>query len=55
MPPRLRSLLGDPTASFRSREQALAIPLIMDRKLDLLVIMPTGMGKSVLFSLPPLL
>lgn len=42
---------NDPTAEFRSRQQD-ALEAICQRKLRVLVVMATGVGKSLLFMLP---
>ena len=44
----LRELMG-PHATFKSQHQACALELSAQRKSDLLVILPTGGGKSLLF------
>jgi ATP-dependent DNA helicase RecQ len=36
------------------KEQALAVTLVLENKLDLLVVMPTGHGKSAVFMIPPI-
>jgi len=36
------------------KEQGLAVTLILENRLDLLVVMPTGHGKSVVFMIPPM-
>ena len=51
----LRSLTGNPKASFRSPEQALAVQHVLERKGNLLLITPTGHGKSLAFLLPMLM
>ena len=48
----LRGLYGDDKAQFKSEEQAEAVRLTLERKTDLLVILPTGGGKSVVFMAP---
>lgn len=44
----LRVLYG-PSAKFQSREQAVATQICTDRQSDLLLVLPTGLGKSVIF------
>jgi len=36
------------------KEQGLAVPLVLENRLDLLVVMPTGHGKSAVFMIPPM-
>jgi superfamily II DNA helicase RecQ len=36
------------------KEQALAVTLVLENKLDLLMVMPTEHGKSVVFMIPPM-
>jgi len=36
------------------KEQGLAVTLILENRLDLLVVMPTGHGKSAMFMIPPM-
>jgi RecQ family ATP-dependent DNA helicase len=48
----LRGLYDDEKAQFKSRKQAEAVRLALERKTDLLVILPTGGGKSVVFMAP---
>ena len=48
----LRSLTGDPLAQFRSPEQALAVQHVLERRSNLLLVTPTGSGKSLAFLLP---
>jgi RecQ family ATP-dependent DNA helicase len=48
----LRGLYDDEGGQFKSREQAEAVRLALQRKTDLLVILPTGGGKSVVFMAP---
>ncbi|CAK9869245.1 unnamed protein product [Sphagnum jensenii] len=36
------------------KEQGLAVTLVLENKLDLLVVMPTGHGKSAVFMIPPM-
>ncbi len=47
----LRAMFGS-GATFRSREQAEALHLVTESTSDAIVILPTGLGKSVLFSFP---
>ena len=48
----LRGLYDDSQAQFKSEEQAEAVRLAMKRSGDILVILPTGGGKSVIFMAP---
>ena len=48
-------LLQNPAARFKSKYQAMAVQLFLERKTDLLVILPTGGGKSLTFELSPIL
>lgn len=48
----LRRFYQDQTAMFKSIHQARALELILKRDQDLLVVLPTGGGKSLLFMLP---
>jgi len=36
------------------KEQGLAVTLVLENRLDLLVVMPTGHGKSTVFMIPPM-
>jgi hypothetical protein len=47
----LRKLLG-PKATPKSPEQAKLLQLVLDRRYDVLGILPTGGGKSLLFQVP---
>jgi superfamily II DNA helicase RecQ len=49
---KLKQFLHNPDASFKSLEQAHAVARIMSREEDLLAVLPTGGGKSLLFMLP---
>lgn len=49
----LRQLMGSEDAGFRSVEQAAALYAVLRRMSDLLVVLPTGAGKTLLFLLPP--
>jgi len=48
----LRGLYDDTQAEFKSEEQAEGVRLAMKRSGDVLVILPTGDGKSVVFMAP---
>jgi superfamily II DNA helicase RecQ len=45
----LRKFLGNSSASFRSPEQAMAFDLVARSVASALIVLPTGMGKSLLF------
>jgi len=51
----LRTFQKDPMATFKSVEQAMALQLILDGTRDVVAILPTGGGKSLLFFLPTML
>ena len=51
----LRKFYGNQQATFKSSQQAKALQLIMEGKKDVLAILPTGGGKSLLFFLPTLM
>ncbi len=44
--------MGD--EQWTCKEQGLAVTLVLENKLDLLVIMPIGHGKSAMFMIPPM-
>jgi superfamily II DNA helicase RecQ len=44
--------LGD--EQWTCKEQGLAMTLVLENQLDLLVVMPIGHGKSVMFMIPPM-
>ncbi|KAG2111477.1 hypothetical protein DEU56DRAFT_919982 [Suillus clintonianus] len=48
----LRAYLADPTANFKSIQQALAVEVISQGYPHVLIIMPTGAGKSVIYGSP---
>jgi superfamily II helicase len=48
----LKGLYDNQTAEFKSPEQARAVQLAMQGSEDILVILPTGAGKSVVFMAP---
>jgi superfamily II DNA or RNA helicase len=48
----LRAFQNDENARFKSPEQAKAVQQVIDRKSDLLVILPTGGGKTLLYLMP---
>jgi replicative superfamily II helicase len=52
LPAKLCSFLGSRDAQFTCIEQAHAMVKVLERKDDLLVVLPTGCGKSLLFQLP---
>ena len=49
---KLCNFLGSSDAQFSCMEQAHAMVKVLERKDDLLVVLPTGCGKSLLFQLP---
>jgi len=51
----LRKFYDDEQATFKSPEQAQALQLIMEGTKDVLVILPTGGGKSLMFFLPTIM
>ena len=51
----LRKFYDDKRATFKSPQQAKALQLIIEGKKDVLTILPTGGGKSLLFFLPTLM
>jgi hypothetical protein len=48
----MQQALGQQDAGFRSAEQEQALHAVVDRQTPLVVVLPTGGGKSVLFSVP---
>ena len=48
----MQQVLGQEDVSFRSAEQELALHAVVDRQTPLVVVLPTGGGKSLLFSVP---
>jgi superfamily II DNA helicase RecQ len=48
----LREIYDDHKATFKSGEQMKAVKLALQRKTDVLTILPTGGGKSLVFQLP---
>ena len=51
----LRSFRKDENAQFKSEEQRRAVEAVLNRQKDVLVILPTGGGKTLLYLLPTLL
>jgi superfamily II DNA helicase RecQ len=51
----LRKFYGDKRAMFKSPQQGKALQMVIDGKKDVLAILPTGGGKSLLFFLPTLM
>lgn len=49
---RLREFLGDPSATFKTPEQAEALEMSMARDRHILLVGPTSMGKSLVYMLP---
>ncbi len=50
----LRALRRFGHEQWTCKEQGLAMTLVLENKLDLLVVMPTGHGKSAVFMIPPM-
>ncbi|CAK9261303.1 unnamed protein product [Sphagnum jensenii] len=50
----LRALRRLGYQQWTCKEQALAVTLVLENRLDLLVVMPTGHGKSAVFTIPPM-
>lgn len=48
----LRTFFGNPTAEFKTNEQAQAISSVISRTFDVLFVSGTGAGKSLAFMLP---
>lgn len=48
----LRKFLGNPTATFKTPEQAEAIEFVMAHERHLLLVGPTAMGKTLAYMLP---
>jgi len=48
----LRTFLDNPTATFKTREQAEALEIVMAGDRHLLLVGPTAMGKSLVYMLP---
>ena len=48
----VRDFLKDNNASFKSQEQALALEAVISRERNVLTVLPTGGGKSLLFLYP---
>lgn len=49
---KLRTFLGDPSATFKTPEQAEALEIVMAGDRHLLLVGPTAMGKSLVYMLP---
>jgi hypothetical protein len=50
----LRALCRLGHGQWTCKEQGLAVTLVLENRLDLLVVMPTGHDKSVVFMIPPM-
>ncbi len=50
----LRALRRLGHGQWTCKEQGLAVTLVLENRLDLLVVMPTGHGKSAVFIIPPM-
>jgi hypothetical protein len=48
----LQQVLGKQDVGFRSMEQEQALYAVLDKQTPLVVVLPTGGGKSLLFTLP---
>ncbi|KAF2818307.1 hypothetical protein CC86DRAFT_389032 [Ophiobolus disseminans] len=48
----MQQVLGEESVGFLSAEQELALHAVLDRQTPLVVVLPTGGGKSLLFSVP---
>ena len=48
----LQQVLGNQDVGFRSMEQEQALYAVLDKTTPLVVVLPTGGGKSLLFTLP---
>jgi superfamily II DNA helicase RecQ len=48
----LRNFLGDPSATFKTPQQAQALEVVMAGDRHLLLVGPTAMGKSLVYMLP---
>ena len=48
----MRCVLRDPAAKFRSQQQEEAVKAVLRRESPLVVVLPTGGGKSLVFMLP---
>lgn len=49
----LQSMMGKADVAFRSRVQHEGVAAVLDGRDDMVIVMPTGAGKSVIFQLPP--
>jgi superfamily II DNA helicase RecQ len=50
----LRALRRLGHEQWTCKEQGLAVTLVLENRFDLLVVMPTGHGKSAVFMIPPM-
>jgi superfamily II DNA helicase RecQ len=48
----LQQVLGKQDVSFRSVEQEQALHAVLEKQTPLIIVLPTGGGKSLLFTLP---
>lgn len=51
----VRALKASGHPGFASNQQGIALAMVMRRHTDILCILPTGGGKSLLFTAPPLI
>jgi len=51
----LRTLLQKPEATWKTPQQSLAVMAVLDRQHDVIAVLPTNAGKSMVAIIPPLL